>query len=323
MGYHWMLDVVPETLYFNETNETFPIIYAARRCSCAPPENDDFYCRFDFALCSVPSDGSEATCLPLYGSFSENIWPLAFFFFAVLFLGLFFSPRGKRARAYCKRKLRYCGNPEGSERALNQELDRLIADDPREIALLIHYYRLRQRQDEILERRLQARREAMRIHEGGHHRPHVPAAGVTEAPPSNNDTGLPLSPPQEQDSVARDEIPNSLALKTRRYKMKERNPNVVLDDSILLDQDDNTCTICLNELQSGDRVSDLPCGHDFHVDCLKDWLKRKNQCPLCQRHGIARHVYVPVPDSGCATEEESTAPMPTENSGEDAEGGQR
>lgn len=25
-------------------------------------------------------------------------------------------------------------------------------------------------------------------------------------------------------------------------------------------------------------------------DCLKDWLKRKNRCPLCQQAGIARFI---------------------------------
>ena len=48
------------------------------------------------------------------------------------------------------------------------------------------------------------------------------------------------------------------------------------------------CAICLVRLQDGDLIGDISCGHALHKDCLKDWLKRKNRCPLCQQTGIAR-----------------------------------
>jgi hypothetical protein len=48
------------------------------------------------------------------------------------------------------------------------------------------------------------------------------------------------------------------------------------------------CAICLIRLQDGDVIGDIPCGHAFHKDCLKDWLKRKNRCPLCQQTGVAK-----------------------------------
>eukprot|EP00540_Astrosyne_radiata_P011579 CAMPEP_0116824134 /NCGR_PEP_ID=MMETSP0418-20121206/1229_1 /TAXON_ID=1158023 /ORGANISM="Astrosyne radiata, Strain 13vi08-1A" /LENGTH=208 /DNA_ID=CAMNT_0004452473 /DNA_START=1 /DNA_END=627 /DNA_ORIENTATION=- len=83
----------------------------------------------------------------------------------------------------------------------------------------------------------------------------------------------------------------SLALKTRRYK---ESPN---DDHDLQlqqqrddpqDEDDEghlTCTICLGPIQEGDRVGELAsCNHVFHVTCLKSWLVRRNQCPLCAQH---------------------------------------
>ena len=34
-------------------------------------------------------------------------------------------------------------------------------------------------------------------------------------------------------------------------------------------------------LEEGDRVGALECQHNFHVDCLKSWLSRRNACPLC------------------------------------------
>jgi len=42
------------------------------------------------------------------------------------------------------------------------------------------------------------------------------------------------------------------------------------------------CTICLSEVRNGERVGLLSCTHVFHSSCLKDWLRRKNACPLCR-----------------------------------------
>jgi len=42
------------------------------------------------------------------------------------------------------------------------------------------------------------------------------------------------------------------------------------------------CTVCQEGLQHGDEVKRLPCGHEFHADCIGRWLTtRKNACPLC------------------------------------------
>ncbi|KAL7484922.1 hypothetical protein ACHAW6_015123 [Cyclotella cf. meneghiniana] len=42
------------------------------------------------------------------------------------------------------------------------------------------------------------------------------------------------------------------------------------------------CTICLMEVCDGEQVGVLPCSHIFHVDCLREWIIRRNACPLCQ-----------------------------------------
>jgi hypothetical protein len=43
------------------------------------------------------------------------------------------------------------------------------------------------------------------------------------------------------------------------------------------------CSICLSDFKEGDNVSVLPkCKHTFHYDCLADWIKLKNNCPLCR-----------------------------------------
>jgi hypothetical protein len=35
------------------------------------------------------------------------------------------------------------------------------------------------------------------------------------------------------------------------------------------------CTICLLELEDGDRIADLGCGHFYHAECLGEWVLKK------------------------------------------------
>ncbi|OEU14362.1 hypothetical protein FRACYDRAFT_269570 [Fragilariopsis cylindrus CCMP1102] len=55
------------------------------------------------------------------------------------------------------------------------------------------------------------------------------------------------------------------------------------DDQAENDDDDEepTCTICFCPFEEGDKIGDLICRHEFHVECLKGWAQRKNACPLC------------------------------------------
>jgi len=41
------------------------------------------------------------------------------------------------------------------------------------------------------------------------------------------------------------------------------------------------CIICLDELNIGETVSLIKCGHIYHSECLYTWLLKKPVCPLC------------------------------------------
>ncbi|KAG2185403.1 hypothetical protein INT44_002194 [Umbelopsis vinacea] len=44
------------------------------------------------------------------------------------------------------------------------------------------------------------------------------------------------------------------------------------------------CVICLDGYSEGDVLRRLPCGHEYHRDCIDPWLtKRSASCPLCKR----------------------------------------
>lgn len=49
------------------------------------------------------------------------------------------------------------------------------------------------------------------------------------------------------------------------------------DDLAMINNDDdhNMCTICLLEVEDGDRIADLCCGHLYHADCLGEWILKK------------------------------------------------
>lgn len=51
------------------------------------------------------------------------------------------------------------------------------------------------------------------------------------------------------------------------------------------DCDDNCCPICLGEYNIGDEVRCLPCHHEFHKDCVDNWLATHASCPAC-RHSL-------------------------------------
>lgn len=47
-------------------------------------------------------------------------------------------------------------------------------------------------------------------------------------------------------------------------------------------EEEEQCSICLMEFKSGETIRTLPCIHNFHKDCIDQWLKREKYCPLCK-----------------------------------------
>ncbi|CAL5387946.1 unnamed protein product [Camellia sinensis] len=46
------------------------------------------------------------------------------------------------------------------------------------------------------------------------------------------------------------------------------------------------CCICQEAYVTGDDIGTLDCGHDFHTNCIKQWLAQKNLCPICKMTGL-------------------------------------
>eukprot|EP00927_Polykrikos_kofoidii_P052530 TRINITY_DN46408_c0_g1_i1.p1 TRINITY_DN46408_c0_g1~~TRINITY_DN46408_c0_g1_i1.p1 ORF type:complete len:340 (+),score=52.31 TRINITY_DN46408_c0_g1_i1:198-1217(+) len=46
--------------------------------------------------------------------------------------------------------------------------------------------------------------------------------------------------------------------------------------------EEQQCSICLENFISDDLLTELPCAHFFHVDCVARWFHSSTQCPLCR-----------------------------------------
>jgi len=40
------------------------------------------------------------------------------------------------------------------------------------------------------------------------------------------------------------------------------------------------CSICLDDMTTGQKTRRLPCLHVFHIQCIDEWLQRSNMCPI-------------------------------------------
>lgn len=49
------------------------------------------------------------------------------------------------------------------------------------------------------------------------------------------------------------------------------------------------CPICLNDFEDDEEVCFLDCTHKFHHNCIVQWVREKNTCPLCRRKLYEKH----------------------------------
>ncbi|CAI2298649.1 unnamed protein product [Caenorhabditis sp. 36 PRJEB53466] len=46
--------------------------------------------------------------------------------------------------------------------------------------------------------------------------------------------------------------------------------------------EEETCTVCLCAYEDGENITNLPCNHFFHTECIEKWLKLNKKCPMCR-----------------------------------------
>ena len=77
---------------------------------------------------------------------------------------------------------------------------------------------------------------------------------------------------RENDGVSMKWKNKSLSRKTKK-KRKSRGG----------DENGTQCAVCLDEMKYGQEMCELKrCGHVFHSECVDEWFKTKNSCPVCR-----------------------------------------
>ncbi|KAM3342684.1 E3 ubiquitin-protein ligase CIP8-like [Capsicum galapagoense] len=61
----------------------------------------------------------------------------------------------------------------------------------------------------------------------------------------------------------------------------ENLPLVVLKE----EENKTTCAVCKDEILVVEKVTELPCSHYYHWECIVPWLNIRNTCPVC-RHEL-------------------------------------
>ena len=94
----------------------------------------------------------------------------------------------------------------------------------------------------------------------------------------------------------------------------EKNGDNQNDDNFTNDNEEWTCAICWTEYQDGEDVCWSPnsaCAHNFHRDCIQEWLTSHDECPCCRSDYLGTTT---------TTNTRTARPPPvtmTSNSGED------
>ncbi|KAK1269802.1 E3 ubiquitin-protein ligase SIS3 [Acorus gramineus] len=68
-------------------------------------------------------------------------------------------------------------------------------------------------------------------------------------------------------------------LKTSTYKAASSPSRKSTDMAV---EDYGNCIICQVGYEEDERIGALECGHEYHADCIKQWLLVKNLCPICK-----------------------------------------
>ncbi|EPS72630.1 hypothetical protein M569_02127, partial [Genlisea aurea] len=77
-----------------------------------------------------------------------------------------------------------------------------------------------------------------------------------------------------------DEIPKCLRI-IKQYSASTQFNNAAAA------QRDWKCSICQEKCIGDNEICVLECEHPHHVECIKQWLMKKNSCPICK--SVAMH----------------------------------
>lgn len=64
--------------------------------------------------------------------------------------------------------------------------------------------------------------------------------------------------------------------------LRDALPRVVVTKEDQQDPSNSSCSVCLEDYRIGARVTRMLCGHLFCTNCIREWLRSANSCPVCR-----------------------------------------
>ncbi|CAK9019918.1 E3 ubiquitin-protein ligase RING1 (RING finger protein 1) (RING-type E3 ubiquitin transferase RING1), partial [Durusdinium trenchii] len=75
---------------------------------------------------------------------------------------------------------------------------------------------------------------------------------------------------------------NSRKVPPASERVRDALPRIVVTKEDLMDSTNSKCSICLDDFQPGFRATRMLCSHLFCNNCIREWLREANSCPVCR-----------------------------------------
>jgi len=69
------------------------------------------------------------------------------------------------------------------------------------------------------------------------------------------------------------------------------------DNENVIDTTIPQCVVCLEEFADEDDITILPCCHQYHASCIRQWLLNRNNCPCCRAPAATTIIPANTPTS--------------------------
>ena len=72
-----------------------------------------------------------------------------------------------------------------------------------------------------------------------------------------------------------------------QQEIPDKNPDIELNIEsgvATLEHTSEMCTVCMTNFEVSEIITKLECNHVLHSKCIGEWVKYKQECPVCRSH---------------------------------------